>query len=522
MYLSIHSKYNVKPDLSVKNPLPQPIVSQTVSPAPIRQSQSNKRKEEKKEEKKLFSPEVMKVNDDANKKDTIYWQNIRPVPLTSEESLDYKKKDSIQVIHESKPFKDSIDKKTNKFKPMNLLLGYSYDQRYKKRTISFSPLIENVRFNTVQGWVAATEVEEEKKYDSGKSFRIGVAASYGFSDKRINPSAKFRYEYDPKKFANIGIEGGRQTVQFNEKNPISPLVNSIYTLIEKENYSKLYEKNYVELSHNSELTNGLYLKTSLQYSDRAPLMNTSNYTFFPDKFPNRSYTSNDPLFPLQDSANSFARNQSLEFRANLRIRFAQKYVTRPDEKWVYGSKYPALHIEYRKGINNLFGSDVDYDFLKFGVSDKIKMGLLGRGRYIISAGTFLNKNKMQFMDYYHFSGNKTIFSNFDFTDFQLLDYYTYSTNTPFIEAHYEHDFKGFILNKFPLLRKLKVNELAGVHYLYTDKFATANPSFGGHPNYFEVFVGIEKLNLARFDFVTSFTDKGKSAVGFRIGLEIGK
>jgi hypothetical protein len=355
-------------------------------------------------------------------------------------------------------------------------------------------------------------VELEKRYESEKSFRAGVSASYGFSDMRLNPSAKFHYEYDPKKFANIGIEGGRQTVQFNEKNPISPLVNSIYTLIEKENYAKLYEKNYVELSHNSELMNGLYLRTSLQYADRAPLMNTSDYTFFPGKNQNRSFTSNDPLFPLQDSANSFTRNQSLEFRADLRIRFAQKYVTRPDEKWVYGSKYPTLHIEYRKGINNLLGSDVDYDLVKFGVSDKIKMGLLGRARYTVSAGAFLNKNKMELMDYYHFSGNKTIFSNFDFTDFQLLDYYTYSTNGNFIEAHYEHDFGGFILNKFPLLRKLKVNELAGIHYLYTDKL----------PNYFEVFVGIEKLNLARFDFVTSFTDKGRSAVGFRIGLEIGK
>ena len=511
MYLSIHSKYNVKQDFSVTNPLPQPITTQTVAPIPAKVVMKQKKKE-KKEEKKLFSPEIMKVNDDANKKDSVYWETIRPVQLTSEETRDYKKKDSIQVIHESKIFKDSIDKKTNKFKPMNLLLGYSYDQRYKKRTISFSPLIQNFQFNTVQGLVLAEEVEVEKKYESEKSLRTSVSADYGFSDKQLGLVGKLRYEYDPKKFANIGIEGGRQAVQFNENNPISPLVNSIYTLVEKENYEKLYQKTYVEVFHNSELTNGLYLRTSLQYADRDPLMNNTNYTFFPDKFQNKTFTSNDPLHPAQDSVGSFSRNQTLEFRANLRIRFAQKYVTRPDEKWVYGSKYPTLRIEYRKGINNLLGSNVDYDFLKFSISDKIKMGLLGRASYLISAGTFLNTNKMQFMDYYHFSGNQTIFSNFAFSDFQLLNYYAYSTNASFIEAHYEHDFGGFILNKFPLLRKLKVNELAGVHYLYAEKL----------PNYFEVFVGIEKLRMARFDFVTSFTDKGRQAVGFRLGLEIGR
>ncbi|MFI5163721.1 MAG: DUF5686 and carboxypeptidase regulatory-like domain-containing protein [Bacteroidia bacterium] len=462
--------------------------------------------------KNFFTAEVMKVEDDANKKDSSYWNTIRPVQLTSEEKTDYKKKDSVEVIHNSKEFKDSIDKKRNKFKPMNLLLGYSYDQSYKKRSISFSSLLKNIQFNTVQGFVLGADVDVEKRYESGKNLQTGVSASYGFSDMRINPSAKFRYEYDPKKFANIGIEGGLQRVQFNERNPISPFINSLYSLIEKENYAKLYQKTFVELSHNSELLNGLYLRTSLQYADRAPLMNTSEYTFFPDKNVNRNYTSNDPLHPLQDSANSFQRNRSLEFRTNLRIRFAQKYVTRPDEKWVYGSKYPTLNFEYRKGINNLFGSDVDYDLLKASISDRIKLGLLGRARYVISAGTFLNARKMQFMDYYHFSGNQTIFSNFAFTDFQLLNYYTNSTNHYFVEAHYEHDFGGFIFNKFPLLRKLKVNEFAGVHYLHTDVL----------PNYFEAFAGIEKLNLFRIDFVMGFSENQKTTTGIRLGLKIGR
>ena len=116
------------------------------------------------------------------------------------------------------------------------------------------------------------------------------------------------------------------------------------------------------------------------------------------------------------------------------------------------------------------------------------------------------------MDYSHFFGNQTVYSNFTFTSFQLLDYYASSTQNYFIEAHYEHDFSGFILNKFPLLRKLKLNELAGIHYLYTDK----------QPNYFEVFVGIEKLRAVRVDFVTAFENGKQTAAGFRFGLEIGR
>jgi hypothetical protein len=517
MYLSIHSKYNVKPDFSVKNPFPQVAapkpVAVTVPPVFTKKEIKQKKVEEKKENKIFTTGEMMKVEDDANKKDSSYWESIRPVPLTEEEIVDYKKKDSVQVIHESKPFLDSVDKKTNRFKPVNLIFGYEYQNRYKKRNTSFSSLIESIQYNTVQGLVVGTELNISRKYELEKRFDKTISGYYGFADKRINASGKLLYEFNPRSFSHIALEGGRQTVQFSEKKPISPLVNSVYTLLYERNYIKLYQKDFLKFSYNSELTNGVYLRSFLEYSDRSPLMNTADFVLLPGMKNHRIYSSNDPLYPQQDSISSFNQNQSLELRVNLRLRYRQKYVTRPDDKWVYGSKYPTLHIEYRKGINFMRTSGgIDYDLLKISVTDRMDFKLLGKASYLISAGKFLNNYNMEFMDYYHFSGNKTLLSNFDFTDFQLLDYYTYSTKDFFVEAHYEHNFSGFIFNKFPLLRKLKLSELAGVHYLYTEK----------RDNYAEVFLGIEKLNIVRGDFVMAFTKDGKLATGFRVGLKIGR
>ena len=241
-------------------------------------------------------------------------------------------------------------------------------------------------------------------------------------------------------------------------------------------------------------------------------MNTADFVLMPWVKNQRIYSANDPLNDRQDSTPFFQRNQSMELRINLRLRYRQKYITRPDDKWVYGSKYPTLHIEYRKGIRELMDSDVNYDFLRIGITDRMNFKLLGKATYLVSAGKFLNNRKVEFMDYYHFSGNKTMISNFDFSDFQLLDYYTYSTQDYFLEGHYEHDFGGFVFNKFPLLRKLKLSELAGVHYLYT----------GDRDHYAEVFLGIEKFNIARGDFVMAYSKNGQLATGFRVGLKIGK
>ena len=73
-------------------------------------------------EKKHFKGSVMKINEDANKRDTTYWEMIRPIPLTPEETRDYVKRDSMIVIKESKPYQDSLDRKANEFKIGNLLI----------------------------------------------------------------------------------------------------------------------------------------------------------------------------------------------------------------------------------------------------------------------------------------------------------------------------------------------------------------------------------------------------------------
>lgn len=461
-------------------------------------------------EKVFAKGEMMKVNDDANKKDSSYWESVRPVPLTEEEMRDYHQKDSVQQIRESKPFLDSVDKKTNKFRPIDLLFGYSHINRYKKRYTEFSSLLESIQFNTVQGWVAGTEISIRKRYESGKQFVRSAKLSYGFADQRPNASARILYEYQPKKFSHFFAEGGRATPQFSEKRPISPLINSIYTLFVEENYLKSYQKDFLKLAWNSELINGVYLRSYAEYSNRTALLNHSDFTFFPAAKNEKKYTSNDPLKPLQDSLPSFATNSALELRFNLRLRFRQKYVTRPDDKWVFGSKYPTLNIEYRKAIPDVLSTSADYDLLRLSLSDRMNFKLLGRATWLVSAGKFLSNKNMILPDYYHFSGNKTALSNFDFSDFQMLDYYTWSTRDYFLEAHYEHDFSGWILNKLPLLRRLKLNELAGVHFLQTESL----------DRYTEVFFGLEKFNLARIDFVLSVSDQGVARGGFRFGLKL--
>jgi hypothetical protein len=456
----------------------------------------------------FFDNEVLKINTDANKKDSMYWTTLRQVPLTLEEQKDYHVKDSTSVVHESKEYRDSMDKKNNKFIPQQfLLVGYEYNNSFKHWSIGSSSLINDIQFNTVQGWNAGMSLHY-RKYHEGedqRSFNITPALRYGFSNHHLLANISVDKKYNMFHAASWTLKGGTDEVQFNPQNPIGRLVNTLYSLYGEKNFLKLYQKKFVSAQHRIEIVNGIYSDVSVEYADRLPLVNTSTERFTDVK--DRTYSSNDPLHIQTDSLH-FLQNQSLTLDVGLRIRINQRYIIRPEGKFGMRSKYPAFNISYKKGFRDALGSDVDYDFIRVSVSDEVAFGLFGRINYNAGYGNFLSKKNLEFIDYHHFNGNRTFVSNFRLRDFKLLDYYTFSTSSEYIEAHGEWNMGGFILNKIPLLRKLKLQEVIGVHYLHTTLLN----------NYLELSVGLTKLNLLRIDFVTSFSDKQRMGTGFLFGI----
>ena len=101
--------------------------------------------------KDMFN-EVLHIPQKVNKNDTAYWNKERPVPLTHEESTDYKKKEKLAAKRESKAYLDSLDKVTNKVKPVSLLLtGVNIIDRYKREFYHLDPLVTSILYNTVEG-----------------------------------------------------------------------------------------------------------------------------------------------------------------------------------------------------------------------------------------------------------------------------------------------------------------------------------------------------------------------------------
>jgi len=339
---------------------------------------------------------------------------------------------------------------------------------------------------------------------------------YGFSNTHLNAWGTFVFNkrnFDPGVDGEGGsstrntwtFAGGKRISQFNKENPISPLVNSIYTLLSKKNYMKLYENYFADAGWIKRFDNGFRVTADLLYEDRLPVENTTDYSLF--KHSDRFFT---PNYPFEKIATQFNRHQALIAGVSMQFRPGQKYVQFPRSKMAIGSKYPTLALSYYKGIENVLGSDVNFDKWKFDVWDKVNFKLLGELSYRFSIGGFLNTKKVFIQDYQHFNGNQVDFASAYLNSFQLAPYYANSTTAAFYSVvHIEHHFNGLLTNKIPLFRRLNWFLVAGSNAFYVN---TSN-------NYVEAFAGLENIfKVVRIDLVASYLNGNTGQVGVKLGF----
>ena len=441
--------------------------------------------------RKDFTREIVSFADEANKKDSTFWKAIRPVPLTDEEITDYIKKDSIQVVRESKTYQDSVDTVRNKFKLGDIVGGYTYTNTYEDWSAGITSPIEAISFNTVQGWNANVGAFYRKNYDDfNRYFSVSGNINYGFSEDRLRGSVSATYKFNNTSRPFVTLSAGVITQQFNTSDPISKSLNTGFSLFSEQNFMKIFENSYVQASYSNELFNGFRFNASLGYQRRKALFNTTDQAWYPQD--DREYTSNNPLDETAYGVAAFDTHNIVKLNLSARINIAQNYLSYPDSKFnIPNSKYPTLIVGYEKGFSASI-DDYNFDQIKLRITQGLNVADMGRFRYNVKAGKFFNGEDIAFVDYQHFNGNQTNFGQGSYLNvFNNLPYYAASTNDSYLEMHAEHDFNGFLLGKVPLLKKLNFNLILGAHALATPD---NNP-------YQEYSIGLDNIGWGKFRFL---------------------
>ncbi len=460
---------------------------------------------------KFFDNVYLRYTDSSNKYSRAYWDAIRPIPLETEEVVDYRKKDSLERIRKSPRYLDSLDRKRNRIQAVGLLVtGQTLGRQSKRMTYSFNSLADAVDYNTAEGWVLHSQVTVKKRLDSARfrqnSVYITPRLRYGFSNKHFNAGMEAGIDFGGKYASSFVASLGKDVFQFNNSNPINPKSNSITTLFLEKNLMKTYEAWYGKGQFEKELGQGVRLKAGAEFQDRMPLNNTTTFKFFDiDK---REFSPNYPMGLINEN---IKRHQAFAAFGGISWQPGTRYIEFPGRRESMGSKYPRFELEYSKGIEGVFGSDVDFDKWRLIVRNDINLKLAGEFNYKATMGGFLNWNKVPVPDYQHFNGNQSIFAGRYLNSFQRAPFYLNSTiSNWYTTFHAEHHFNGLLTNKIPGFKRLNWHLVAGTNAFYV------NPN----NNYIEAFFGFENIfRLFRIDFIQSFSAKRKPLSGITLGMK---
>jgi Family of unknown function (DUF5686) len=294
--------------------------------------------------------------------------------------------------------------------------------------------------------------------------------------------------------------------QYNSNDPIHSFVNTFTSLLAGDNWMKLYEKDFINLHYRQRVSDRFSFHSQWSLARRHELDNHSDYTFFKNNKDN--YRPNAPV--NVETLTGFADNTSFTGSIGLEARPWQKYRIRNGHKFRIDGSTPTLTLDYKKGFDGVLGSDVNYDLVEAGIRQQVKFGIRGRLDVNLKAGKFLNADKLFFMDYAHFIGNKTPILTTDAVgSFRLMDYYLYSTKDNYFSVNAHYHFRKFLITRIPFIRLMGVEENFFVNYL-------ATPS---SKNYTELGYGLDGiLRIFRIEGAVSFTNGEYQNYGFRIGI----
>lgn len=455
-----------------------------------------------------FDNTILKYTDSSNRKTPSYWEETRPMKLLDEESLDYRKKDSIERLSKNPAYLDSIDRVNNKITVSGILLsGQTFNNEKKKSSFYFRPITDQINYNIVEGLTLNLSGTYTKKLDSTvgrRSIRITPTVRYGFSNKHFNAWLSASYIFGRKYITSINLSGGKRVFQFNNASPIGYRSNTLSALLGGKNLMKLYEAWYLRGSYVKGIGEGFTWSAGFEYQSRSPLENTTDFSFVKDE--KKEFT---PNYPTELSSGNIKPHQAFSLNLGLTWQPGARYIEIPGQKINIGSKWPTMTIGYTRTFDEIIGSDVNYSKWRFALTDIISFKMAGQFNYRIGMGGFIHNEKTQIPDYQHFNGNISHIAQEYLNTFQLLPIYEFSNISKFyVLAHVEQHFNGFLTNKIPGFRKLNWYLVAGVstfHYEKTD--------------YLEYSLGLENiLKNLRIDYYWARKDGEKFDNNFRVGL----
>ncbi len=360
------------------------------------------------------------TNDSALNRSETYWQQTRHDSLSKDERTIYYMIDTLKSLPIVKTYIEIVETVINGYKTWN--------------KVEIGPYMSFLSFNQTEG--TRIRIGGRTSNDFSKTLQLSAHLAYGTKDTRLKYAGSFLYLFE--KFPRISIGGGIK----NDMEQLGQSDNAfredflLASLFRRSDVNKLSMVDQYHLFYEREWLNGFSARITYLFRDIFPLDNSR--------------------FILQNNLYSSEIKNITTSEAILKLRYAYKerFVAGEFLRASLGTKYPIITLQYNYGIPDLFGGNFEFHKAKLFVEHWFNVGTFGWSKYYLEVGKIFTKLPYPLLKMHE--GNETWF--FDPMSFNTMNYYEFISDQ-YLSLSYTHHFDGLILNKIPLMRKLKWREV---------------------------------------------------------------
>lgn len=411
-------------------------------------------------DRKFFNSELAVTEKEAYEKDSSFWKNKRADQLSPEEIAFIIRQDSIRDYISRKEYLDSVDKVFNRISALKVLWwGVDHRNRSKRIQWTIGSLATTIRPVYIAGPRISPNFDLFKKWKDERTLDSYTQISFGLLNNDIKGDTWWKYKFDP-------FHQGKIRMSLNHDFDVIRGYDAITQIYKRENF---IEATSLNTSIEYELFNGFYIDLGGEFTERRSLEGYNFLEFADDVLPN-----NEP--------SDFETYQALIADLTVSYTPKQKYMREPYRKIVLGSAWPTFNLYYERGIPNLFGSDINHEYIQMSIDQSFKIGTIGTSSYRISGGLFLSAKNLRDPDFKFQRRSDPLWFSNPLYSFQGLDTLL-RTNDMSLEAHFVHHDNGAIINKIPFMKKTRVGLVFGGGALYVKEHDWLH---------YEVLAGLER------------------------------
>ena len=261
-------------------------------------------------------------------------------------------------------------------------------------SVHCSPLINPVLldYSHSRGFSYKQKFKYSRLFHDGRILRISPQIGYNFTHKELYVKADADWQYWPEKQASfeVSVGNGNRIYSSVVLDQLKQLPDSTFNFDQLE--LDYFKDVYLNLFHNIEIVNGLFIKAGVSVHWRY-LINNSK-VILEKPLPDKDWAA---LRGIRSEYNSFAPRIRIEWTPGM------YYYMNGRRKMNVGSSMPTFMLDYERGIKGVFKSTGAHERWEFDIQQNLKLSGIRSIGYRIGGGMFTKQEDMYFVDFANFA-----------------------------------------------------------------------------------------------------------------------